>query len=158
MPNTLKINDFKKSALFCKYLCNESSDLYENVFISSKIVKDNPKNCGEFKHSWVACTRHNCVCACFLMHVHVYEECLPVCPWIFTKFSLVVHHLSYELKQKISWKSEVLLQIYLQNNQTFCIFSQLCMSPKCWMILEFLRNNISKCPNLIDKRTPVPFY
>ena len=29
VENTLKINDFWKSVPFCKYLRNESSDLYE---------------------------------------------------------------------------------------------------------------------------------
>ena len=29
MKNTLKINDWKIPVLFCKYLCNESSDLHE---------------------------------------------------------------------------------------------------------------------------------
>ena len=40
--NTLTIIDLEKSVLFCKYLCNERSDLYETWNLSSKgIVMDN---------------------------------------------------------------------------------------------------------------------
>ena len=34
MENTLKIDDFQKSVLICKYLCNKSSDLYEILNLS----------------------------------------------------------------------------------------------------------------------------
>ena len=32
MEKALKINDYGKTLSFCKYLCNESSDLYEISF------------------------------------------------------------------------------------------------------------------------------
>ena len=44
MENTLKIDDFQKSVLICKYLRNESSDLYEILNLNSYISNAHLQN------------------------------------------------------------------------------------------------------------------
>ena len=43
MQNTLKINDYRKALSFCKYLHNESWDLYEILNLSSYDKNELPK-------------------------------------------------------------------------------------------------------------------
>ena len=43
LGNTLKIDYSLKSVLFCKYLCNESFDLYEILNLSSYVSNDLPE-------------------------------------------------------------------------------------------------------------------
>ena len=63
MENTLKIKVFRKSILFCKYLRNGSSDLYEIVNLSPNDSSELPEKNGE---NWSMFTRAQGVNACTL--------------------------------------------------------------------------------------------
>ena len=94
------------SVLFCKYLANESSDLHEilyGVLILSWKLK--------FQISWrsvhkCARTSRKCACARFIASARVYDSYARICARIFIK---------------ISWRSELSLRRYLQNNTDFCL-------------------------------------
>ena len=91
--NTLKIKDFKKSVLFCKYFRNESSDLYIIINFSSKGWNERLKK------------NHTNICACTFAHeeetftplfifscVPIFVRCTRMYAKIFTKFILLVHY------------------------------------------------------------------
>ena len=86
MENTLKINVFERSILFCKYLDNESSDPYEFLFGSQLI------SC-KLKYQILWRSVHKCGCtsckherAHFIASACVYESCARYCARIFMKF------------------------------------------------------------------------
>ena len=55
MENTLKIDDFQKSVLFCKYLRNKSSDLYEILNLSFCVSNELLQ-----KFWWRSVSAHTC--------------------------------------------------------------------------------------------------
>ena len=93
MENTLKIKVFRKSILFCKYLRNGSSDLYEILcggqFLSCKL---------KFQISWTS------VCKCartrwkrahsrYNVHARVFNSCTRIYSWILMKFETYIHKI-----------------------------------------------------------------
>ena len=96
MENTLKIKVFRKSILFCEYLRNGSSDLYEILcggqFLSCEL---------KFQISW----RSVCKCARtrwkrahsrYNVRAHVYNSCTRIYAWILMKFETWAHKIKID--------------------------------------------------------------
>ena len=101
MENTLKINVFEKSILFCKYLHNGSSDPYE-ILYGGQLISCELK----YKISWRSvhkCAHTSCkrARARFIASARAYESCARICSRIFMKFKILVrkivmdHHLKF---------------------------------------------------------------
>ena len=93
MENTLKIKVLRKSIFFCKYLRNESSDLYE-ILCGGQFLSFKPK----FQISLRS--MHKCACmsckrarACFFASAHLYESYARICSLIFIQFKTLVHKI-----------------------------------------------------------------
>ena len=99
MENTLKIKVFIKSISFCKYLRNESSDLYE-ILCGIQILSCELK----FQILWKSvhkCAHTSCkrARACFIASARIYDLCACICArisamkvWILMKFHVVVNY------------------------------------------------------------------
>ena len=108
MENTLKIKVFRKLILFCKYLRNESSDLYE-------ILCGGPFLSCEFKFQISLRSMHKCACtsckrvrARYIANARIYSSCeriysscARIYRAIFMKFEIkahkidIAHHIKY---------------------------------------------------------------
>ena len=88
------------SVLFCKYLCNKSSDLYEILYGGHSLSWE-PK----FQISWRS--MHKCALteckrarARFIAPARVYGSCARICAWIFMKFETLVHKIVIDHHKK----------------------------------------------------------
>ena len=92
MENTLKVDDFQKSVLICKYLRNKSSDLYEilnlSFYVSNELLQ---KFCWRSMNPHTR-MRHKCAHACFITCARVYVLCARVRAQIFTQIFVCVHY------------------------------------------------------------------
>ena len=88
MENTLKIKVFIKSILFCKYLCNGSSDLYEILcgvqWLSFELKFQNARR-SVHKCAHTSCKRAH---ARFIASARVYDSCTRIWVRIFMKFKI----------------------------------------------------------------------
>ena len=96
MENTLKIKVFRKLILFCKYLRNESSDLYE-------ILCGGPFISCESKFQISLRSMHKCACtsckrvrACYIANACVYNSCARIYRLIFKKFEILAHKIDFD--------------------------------------------------------------
>ena len=88
------------SVLFCKYLRNQSSDLYE-ILYGGQSLSWEPK----FQISWRSmhkCARTKCkrARARFIATARVYCSCARICAWIFMKFETLVHKIVIDHHKK----------------------------------------------------------
>ena len=88
MENTLKIKVFIMSILFCKYLCNGSSDLYEILcgvqWLSFELKFQNARR-SVHKCAHTSCKRAH---ARFIASARVYDSCTHIWVRIFMKFKI----------------------------------------------------------------------
>ena len=154
MQNALKINDFKKSALFCKYLPNESSDLYEILNLSSYISNAHLQNFLWRSVHTHARTRRKCARARRNTRVHVYAQCARIYAWIFMKKILVILYYLMSLSVKFQKDPkfrcrDIYKTILTFKNHRFSIHFSLFhrfAPPKSskmdnfWVIMEFFGN------------------
>ena len=96
MENALKIKVFRKSILFCKYLCNGSSDLYEILYggqLLSCELKFQISRRSVHNYACTSCKRAN---ARFIASVRVYDSCARICAKISMKFETKAHKIVFE--------------------------------------------------------------
>ena len=96
MENTWKIKVFRKLILFCKYLRNGSSDLYE-ILCGSQLLSCELKF-QISRRSVHKCARTSCkrARARFTASVRVYDSCAHICAQISMKFETHAHKIVFE--------------------------------------------------------------
>ena len=109
--------------MFCKYLHNNSSDLYQILNLSSYVSNKLPHLRLSLK----------------------YHKDLSFCCGVICKTLLTFKNHQFWCNLHIS---KVLRLQCLQR----------CIMYNFWMVKEFFGNYISKCPNIMDKKTPVWGY
>ena len=114
MENTMKINEFWKLEPFCKYLHNESSNLYEIWNLTSQYSTELPKTASWTSLYTHARNKHECGHSHFFACTNIYVLCVWFCAWMFMDFLLVVHYYSMKLSYKFHKDASI-----------FSIFSQL---------------------------------
>ena len=100
VENTLKIKVFRKSILFCKYLRNDSSDLYEILCGSQSL------SC-KLKFQISLRSMHKCACtsckrvrARYITNARVYNSCARIYRRILMKFETWAHKIEIDHHMK----------------------------------------------------------
>ena len=146
-----KLSIKQKPVLFCKYLCNESLDLYNIWNLYSYDSSELPQKFWQrFVHTR-ACTRCKCVHMRWNARVSVFYLCTRVHAWIIIKILVVDHYYHMTLSLKFLKKQsfgcrDVCKTIFAIKNHQFSMYFAHFHSfspPKgtkmdnFWMIMEF---------------------
>ena len=107
--NTLKIYDYRKSVLFCQYLWNQSSDLYEILNLSSWPPQKNRKDAWTHTRAPIKNTHTN-----ILLHLRIFTTGTGVCVHTSSRKKFWGQFQSSELKHQKAFLAR--LNTSIKNN------------------------------------------